>query len=54
MAADEFSIGEEVVTDDGLFTGKVTEIDGRIAVVFVDIFGSSREISVALAKLIAA
>ena len=49
----EFKEGDEVLTEDGLFEGRVKEIDGNIAVMLINIFGGNREIRVALDKLVA-
>ena len=49
----EFKVGDEVLTEDGLFEGRVKEIDGNIATMLVNIFGGNREIMVALDKLVA-
>ncbi len=49
----EFEVGDSVLTDDGLFEGRVAEIEGKMARVFVDIFGGSREIKISLDKLVA-
>ncbi len=49
----EFKEGDDVMTEDGLFEGRVKEIDGNIATMLINIFGGNREIRVALDKLVA-
>ncbi len=49
----EFKVGDEVLTEDGLFEGRVKDIDGDIATMLINIFGGNREIRVALDKLVA-
>ncbi len=49
----EFKEGDEVLTEDGLFEGKVMEINKNIATLLIDIFGGHREIRVELDKLVA-
>lgn len=49
----EFKVGDEVLTEDGLFEGRVKEIDENIATMLINIFGGHREIKVALDKLVA-
>lgn len=50
----EFGPDDRVITDDGLFEGRVQEISGNMAKVFIEIFGGYREIEVSLDKLVAA
>ncbi len=50
----EFTVGDTVVTEDGLFEGVVRQIEGHMAKVFIQFFGDDREVEVALEKLVAA
>jgi transcription antitermination factor NusG len=50
----EFSVGESVITGDGLIQGRVREISGTTAKIFVDILGSERLIEADLGNLVAA
>ena len=50
----EFEEGDDVITDDGLFEGKVVQISGNMAKVFIEMFGQYREVSITLEKLVAA
>ena len=50
----EFKAGDMVLTDDGLFEGRVQELQGNMARVFIEMFGSSREVMVDIDKLVAA
>ncbi len=49
----EFKVGDRVLTDDGLFEGKVKEIKGNMAKVFIEIFGRTTQFEVPLDKLVA-
>ena len=50
----EFEVGDTVTTDDGLIEGKVREIRGSSAIIFVDILGAERQIEAHLDNLVAA
>jgi transcription antitermination factor NusG len=50
----EFEVGDQIITEDGLFEGKVTEIKPPMARIFVDILGGYHEINVHLDRLVAA
>lgn len=50
----EFSEGDRVLTDDGLFEGLVENINGTTAQVIVKMLGASRQVTIPLENLIAA
>jgi len=50
----EFGPGDKVITDDGLWEGRVVEIRGRMARIFIELFGAEREVEVATDTLVAA
>ncbi len=49
----EFEVGDMVVTEDELFTGRVVEITDDRARVFIEIFGGGHEASIPLENLVA-
>ncbi len=49
----EFSPGDLVITEDELFTGRVIDITGNRARVFISIFGGGYDASIPLEKLVA-
>lgn len=50
----EFEVGDKVLTEDGLFEGRVQEITPPFARVLIKMLGSSREVMVDLANLVSA
>ena len=48
----EFEVGDMVITDDELFTGRVIDITDNRAKVFIEIFGGGHEVSIPLENLV--
>ncbi len=48
----EFEVGDMVITEDELFTGRVIDITGNRARVFIEIFGGTAEADISLENLV--